>query len=67
MHLSLRSSSGGSRSANSNAPALNPAKNTKLAWKGYWSYNKITDDWAEFTLRNDRAYAFRHVRGWDMS
>ena len=67
MHLSLRSSSGGSRSANPNAPSLNPAKNTKLAWRGYWSYNKITDDWAEFTLRNDRAYVFRRVRGWDMS
>lgn len=63
MHLSLRSTSSGSRPASGNS---NSSKNTKLAWRGYWSYNKLTDDWAEFALRNDRAYVFRRVRGWDM-
>ena len=64
MHLSLRSSSA-SKSSNPRA-ANNTAKNTKLAWKGFWSYNKLTDDWAEFALRNDKAYVFRRVRGWGM-
>ncbi|BDD63023.1 hypothetical protein MPDQ_003686 [Monascus purpureus] len=66
MHLSLRSTSA-SKSASANAPPSNTSKNTKLAWKGYWSYNKLTDDWAEFGLRNDRAYVFRRVRGWGMN
>ncbi|OAL72226.1 F-box protein [Trichophyton violaceum] len=47
MHLSLRSA------------GSHKSKNTKLAWKGFWSYNRLTDDWAEFTLRNDRAFVFR--------
>lgn len=67
LHLSLRSSSGGSKPADPNISPSNPAKNTKLAWKGYWSYNKLTDDWAEFGLRNDRAFVFRRVRGWGMT
>lgn len=61
LHLTLRSTS--SRGANPHAPH-NPSKNTRLAWKGFWSYNKLTDDVGEFTLRNDRAYVFRRVRGW---
>lgn len=40
--------SGGSRSA----------KNTKLSWQGYWSYNRLTDDWGEYFLKNDRNRAF---------
>lgn len=67
LHLALRSSSGGTKPANSNVSPPNPAKNTKLAWKGYWSYNNLTDDWAEFGLRNDRAFVFRRVRGWGMN
>ena len=61
MHLSLRSPS-----KSSNPSASNSTKNTRLAWKGFWSYNKLTDDWAEFALRNDKAYVFRRVRGWGM-
>lgn len=57
MHLSLRSPS-------SSKMHSNPSKNTKLAWRGFWSYNKLTDDWGEFGLRNDRAFVFRRVRGW---
>lgn len=65
MHLSLRSSTS-SKSANPNMTPPKTAKNTKLVWKGFWSYNKLTDDWGEFGLRNDRAYVFRRVRGWGM-
>ncbi|EPS29371.1 hypothetical protein PDE_04320 [Penicillium oxalicum 114-2] len=59
MHLSLRSSS-------VTKAHPNPPRNTKLAWRGFWSYNKMTDDWGEFGLRNDRAYVFRRVRGWGL-
>ncbi|RAK96321.1 putative F-box protein (Pof7) [Aspergillus ibericus CBS 121593] len=65
LHLSLRSVST-HKPTNSNMTPPNPSKNTKLAWKGYWSYNKLTDDWAEFGLKNDRAFVFRRVRGWGM-
>lgn len=33
-------------------------RNNKLAWMGYWSYNKLADDWAEFGLKNDTRKAF---------
>lgn len=65
LYLGFRSSSG-ARAEAAGLP-VNSTKNTKLAWKGYWSYNKITDDWAEFGLRNDRGYVFRRVRGWGMN
>jgi F-box protein 9 len=45
------------------------AKNNKLSWQGYWSYNRLTDDWGEFGLKNDRPYYWSRVRsygmGWD--
>ncbi|KAL1982179.1 hypothetical protein VTN96DRAFT_1659 [Rasamsonia emersonii] len=65
LHLSLRSSNP-ARHAGSDKPPPNVSKNTRLIWKGFWSYNKLTDDWAEFGLRNDRAFVFRRVRGWGM-
>lgn len=65
MHLSLRSPTA-SRSLKRGPSPLNPSKNTKLVWKGFWSYNKLTDDWGEFGLRNDRAFVFRRVRGWGL-
>lgn len=39
-------------------------KNNKLAWVGYWSYNKLTDDWAEFGLKNDKAFFWSRVRSY---
>ena len=39
-------------------------RNNKLAWIGYWSYNKLTDDWAEFGLRNDKAYVWSRVKSY---
>jgi F-box protein 9 len=39
-------------------------RNTKLVWRGFWSYNRISDDWGEFALRNDRAFVWSRVRSW---
>ncbi|KLU88165.1 F-box protein [Magnaporthiopsis poae ATCC 64411] len=38
------------------------ARNNKLVWKGFWSYNRLTDDWAEFGLKNDKAFIFSRVK-----
>lgn len=43
------------------------ARNNKLTWQGYWSYNILTDDWAEFGLKNDRAYYFSRVKSYGLS
>ncbi len=51
MELSLRSAGKG-------------AKNNKLAWKGFWYYNKLTSDLEEFTLRNDRAFIWSRVKSY---
>ena len=40
------------------------AKNTKLGWLGYWSYNKLTDDWAEFSLKNDKPFFWSRVKSY---
>jgi len=40
------------------------AKNNKLTWRGFWSYNKLTDDWAPFALKNDRAFFWSRVRSY---
>lgn len=53
MHFSLRS-------------AGRAAKNNKMTWRGFWSYNKLTDDWAEFALRNDRAFFWSRVKSYGM-
>jgi F-box protein 9 len=51
MELSLRSGGKG-------------PKNNKLQWKGYWHYNKLTSDWGEFGLRNDKAFFWSRVRSY---
>ena len=56
MHLSMKSSS---RSKHS-------VKNNKLQWKGFWSYNTLTNDWAEFQLKNDKAFFFSRVRSYGL-
>lgn len=40
------------------------ARNTKLVWRGFWSHNIISGDWAEFGLKNDRAFVWSRVRSW---
>ncbi|KAG9562952.1 hypothetical protein KCV04_g16317, partial [Aureobasidium melanogenum] len=42
------------------------AGGNKLSWKGFWSYNRLTDDWGEFGLKNDKAFLFSRVRGYGM-
>jgi F-box protein 9 len=42
------------------------AKHNKLSWQGYWSYNRLTDDWGEFGLKNDRPYYWSRVRSYGM-
>lgn len=41
-------------------------RNNKLVWKGFWSYNRLTDDWAEFGLRNDRSFFWSRVGSYGM-
>lgn len=38
------------------------ARNNKLSWRGYWSYNKTTDDWGEFGLKHDKPYIWSRVK-----
>ncbi|GME36426.1 F-box domain cyclin-like protein [Neofusicoccum parvum] len=40
------------------------ARNNKLAWQGYWSYNRLTDDWGEFGLKNDKPFYWSRVKSW---
>ena len=40
------------------------ARNNKLAWKWFGSYNRLTDDWGEFGLKNDRAFYWSRVRSY---
>ncbi|MCJ1254256.1 hypothetical protein MMC24_002070 [Lignoscripta atroalba] len=56
MHLSLKSGS----------HRQGATKNNKLVWRGFWSYNRLTDDWAEFGLRNDRAFFWSRVKSYGM-
>ena len=35
---------------------------SKLEWKGFWSWNKLTDDMARFTGRNEKRFVFSRVR-----
>ncbi|KAJ3949480.1 uncharacterized protein N0V96_000598 [Colletotrichum fioriniae] len=40
------------------------ARNTKLVWKGFYSYNKLTDDLGEFALKNDKPFFFSRVKSY---
>lgn len=40
------------------------SRNNKLEWKGFWSYHKLTGDWSEFGLKNDKAFYFSRVRSY---
>ena len=42
------------------------ARNNKLAWRGFYSYNRLTDDWAEFALKNDKPFYFSRVRSYGL-
>ncbi|KAL7949675.1 hypothetical protein V8C42DRAFT_311615 [Trichoderma barbatum] len=51
MDLSLRSAGKGTR-------------NNKIIWRSFCSYNKLTDDWAEFQLKNDKPFFFSRVKSY---
>ncbi|KAK1975667.1 F-box domain-containing protein [Colletotrichum cereale] len=53
MHLEVRSAGRGKG-----------ARNTKLMWKGFYSYNKVTDDLGEFGLKNGKAFVFSRVKSY---
>ncbi|RFU33763.1 hypothetical protein B7463_g2564, partial [Scytalidium lignicola] len=57
MHLSLLSSPLPPHTVNKEGKR----NNNKLTWKGFWSYNRLTDDFGEFTLRNDKAFFWSRV------
>jgi F-box protein 9 len=48
------------------ATAGRGARNNKLQWKGFWSWNRLTDDWAEFGMRNYKPYYWSRVRSYGM-
>lgn len=39
-------------------------RNNKLVWRGFYSYNRLTDDWAEFGLKNYKPFYFSRVRSY---
>lgn len=57
MHLSLKHANTRNRSA---------TKNNKLVWKGFWSFNRISGDWAEFQLKHDKAFFFSRVKSYGL-
>ncbi len=46
------------------AHAGKAARNNKLAWKWFGSWNRLTDDWGEFGLKNDRAFYWSRVKSY---
>lgn len=42
------------------------AKNTKLVWRGFYSYHRLTDDWADFGLKNYKPFFFSRVKSYGM-
>ncbi|KAL9055388.1 MAG: hypothetical protein Q9162_003585 [Coniocarpon cinnabarinum] len=39
-------------------------RNNRLAWRGFWSYNRLADDWGEFGLKNDKSLYWSRVKSW---
>ena len=62
MLLALRSMGAGKREERDGAPKR--TRNNKLVWRGLWSYNKLTDDWASFGLKHDSAFKWSRVRSY---
>jgi F-box protein 9 len=62
LRLAIRNTSSGNQ--NTTAKGSHGAKSTRLLWKGFWSYNCISDDWSVFRLRNDRAFVWVKVGAW---
>ncbi|KAL9107062.1 MAG: hypothetical protein Q9227_008008 [Pyrenula ochraceoflavens] len=56
MHLALKSTT----------RSRTGVKNNKLVWKGLWSYNQLTSDWGEFSLKNDKPFLFARVKSYGL-
>lgn len=39
---------------------------SRLMWKGFWNWNRLTDDWGQFGLRNDKTFVFSRVKAYGM-
>ncbi|OAA54336.1 f-box protein [Niveomyces insectorum RCEF 264] len=39
-------------------------RNNKLNWRGFYSYDRLTDDWSEFGLKNYRPFFFSRVKSY---
>jgi F-box protein 9 len=51
MDLSLRSAGRG-------------ARNNKLVWAAFWFHNRLTDDWAEFSRKNEKPLYWSRVKSY---
>lgn len=40
------------------------ARNNKLTWKGFYNLNKTTQEWDEFSLKNDKPFFFSRVKSY---
>jgi len=38
----------------------------RLMWKEFWNWNRLTDDWGEFGLKNYKAFVFSRVKAYGM-
>jgi F-box protein 9 len=43
------------------------ASNNKLTWRGFYSYNKSTEEWDEFTLKDIKPFFFSRVKSYGFS
>jgi F-box protein 9 len=42
------------------------ARNNKLVRRGFYSYNRLTDDWGEFALKNEKPFFFSRVKSYGL-
>lgn len=66
-NLSIESDGGGNylyRMELSLRTAGKSASNNKLAWRGFYSYNKSADVWDEFTLKDIKPFFFSRVKSY---
>ena len=47
-----------------NPGSTKQGRNRRLFWRGFWSHNRLTDDWAEFTLKNEKPFFFSRVKSY---
>ena len=40
------------------------ARNNKLVWRGFYSYDRLADDWAEFARNNYKPFFFSRVKSY---